>query len=89
MKKSRGLFLFERNEKKNRKSTLTPIMPFVARFSCCATIDFNSMLKYFPRGYDDKLYIKILGIYPTIDLYKNRGGYFCLNEMRREIAKVL
>jgi len=49
-KKSRGLFLFERNEKKNRKSTLTPKMPLVARFSWCATIDFSSMLKYFPRG---------------------------------------
>jgi len=28
-KKSRGLFLFKRNEKKNRKGTLTPKMPFV------------------------------------------------------------
>jgi len=27
-KKSRGLFLFKRNEKKNRKGTLTPKMPF-------------------------------------------------------------
>ena len=26
-KKSRGLFLFKRNEKKNRKGTLTPKMP--------------------------------------------------------------
>ena len=68
--KSRGLFLFERKEKKNCKSTLTPKMPFVARFSCCATIDFNSILKFFPMGYDDKFYIKISGIYPTIDLWK-------------------
>jgi len=28
-KKSRGLFLFKRNEKKNRKGTPTPKMPFV------------------------------------------------------------
>ena len=68
VKKSRGLFLFKRNEKKNRKGTLTLKMPFVARFSCCATIDFNSMLKYFPRGYDNKFYIKIFGIYPSINL---------------------
>jgi len=45
-----GLFFFKRNEKKNCKGTLTPKMPFAARFSCCATIDFNSILKYFPRG---------------------------------------
>ena len=49
-KKSQGLFLFKRNEKKNRRGTLTPKMPFAARFSCCATIDFTSILKYFPRG---------------------------------------
>jgi len=49
-KKSWGLLLFKRNEKKNRKGTLTPKMRFVARFSCCAAIDFNSILKYFPRG---------------------------------------
>jgi len=34
----------------NGKGTLTPKMPFAARFSCCATIDFNSILKYFPGG---------------------------------------
>jgi len=45
-----GLFLFKRNEKKNRRGTVTPKMPFAARFSCCATINFNSILKYFPRG---------------------------------------
>ena len=67
-KTSSGLFLLKRNEKKNRKGTLTPKMPFAARFSCCATIDFSSILKYFPRGYDDIFYIKIFGIYPTIDL---------------------
>ena len=50
VKQSRGLFLFKRNEKQNRKGTLTPKMPFAAKFSCCATIDFNSILKYFPRG---------------------------------------
>ena len=47
-KKSRGLFLFKRNDKKNRKGT-TPKMHVAARLSCCATIDFNSILKYFPR----------------------------------------
>ena len=45
-----GVFLFKRNEKNNRRGTLTPIMPFAARFSFCATVDFNSILKYFPRG---------------------------------------
>ena len=89
VKKSRGLFLFKRNEMKNGKGTLTSKMPFAARFSCCSTIDFNSILIYFPRGYDNKFYIKIFKIYPTIDLWKNRGGYFCLNEMRRKIARVL
>jgi len=49
-KKSRGLFLFKRNEKKNRKGTLTPKMPYAVRFSCCTTIDFNSILNYIPRG---------------------------------------
>ena len=49
-KKIAGLFLFKRNEKKNRRGTLTPKTPFVARFSFCATVDFNSILKYFPRG---------------------------------------
>jgi len=51
VKKSRVLSLFKRNEQKNRKGALTPKMPFAARFSCCATIDFNSILKYFPKGY--------------------------------------
>jgi len=45
-----GFFLFKRNEKKNRKGTLTTKMPFAARFSGCVTIDFNSILKYFTRG---------------------------------------
>ena len=49
-KKIAGLFLFERNEKKNRRGTLTPKTHFAARFSFCATVDFNSILKYFPRG---------------------------------------
>jgi len=49
-KKSQWLFIFKRNEKKNRRGTLTPKMHFAARFSCCATIDFNSILTYFPRG---------------------------------------
>jgi len=44
VKKSRGLFLFKGNEMQNCKGTLTPKMPFAARFSCCATIDFNSIL---------------------------------------------
>ena len=49
-KKIAGVILFKRNEKKNRRGTLTPKMLFAARFSCCATIDFDSILKYFPRG---------------------------------------
>jgi len=40
-----GLVLFQRNEKLNRKDTLTHKIPFAARFSCCATIH----LKYIPR----------------------------------------
>jgi len=63
-----GLCLFKRNEKENCKGTLTPMMHFADRFSCCANIDFNSILKYPPRGCDDKLYIKIFAIYRTIDL---------------------
>jgi len=74
---------------KNRKCTLTPKMPFVARFSCCATIEFNSIWIYFPRGYDDKFYIKICGNYRTIGLWKIAWVDFCLNEMRWKIAKVL
>ena len=46
-------------------------MPFAARFPCCATIDFNSTFEYFLRGYDDKFYIKIFGICPAIDRWKN------------------
>jgi len=49
-KTSRVLSLFKRNEMKNLRGTLTPKIPSAARFSCCATIDFNSILKYFPRG---------------------------------------
>ena len=45
-----GLLLFKRNEKKYRRGTPTPKTPFAARFSFCATVDFNSILKYFPRG---------------------------------------
>jgi len=32
-------------------------MPFAARFSCCATIDFNSILKYFHRGMMIKFHV--------------------------------
>jgi len=46
-KKSRGLYLFKRNEKKNRKGTPTPKLPLPGS---CAAIDFSSILKYFPRG---------------------------------------
>jgi len=53
---------------KNRKGTLTPKMLFAARFSCCATIEFNSILKYFPRGYNNNFSFKIFGIDRTIDL---------------------
>jgi len=49
-KKSRELFLFKLNKEKNRKGTLTSKLPFAAGFSCCATIDFNSIVLYFPRG---------------------------------------
>jgi len=48
-KKIAGLVLFKRNEKKNRRVTLTPKTPFAARFSFCATVDFKSILKFFPR----------------------------------------
>jgi len=34
---------------KNRKGTPTSKMRVAARFSCCATIDFNLVLKYLPR----------------------------------------
>jgi len=40
-----GLFLFKRNQKKNCKSTLTPKMPFAARFSCCAMVVLTSPVK--------------------------------------------
>jgi len=43
--KNRGLFLFKRNEKKNRIDTLTPKMPFAARFSCCAMVVLVSRVK--------------------------------------------
>jgi len=44
-KKSRGLFLFKRNEKKIGKGTLTPKVPFAARFSCCAMVVLASPVK--------------------------------------------
>ena len=44
-KKIAGLFLFKRNEKKNRKGTLTPKMRFAARFSCCAMVVLISPVK--------------------------------------------
>jgi len=40
----------KRNEQKIRYGSLTPKMHVAARFACCATIDFNSIMKYFPRG---------------------------------------
>jgi len=40
-----GLFLFKRNEKKNRRGTLTPKMPFAARLSCCAMVVLTSPVK--------------------------------------------
>jgi len=36
-------------EEKSQRYSNTK-MPFAAIFSCCATIDFNSILKYFLRG---------------------------------------
>jgi len=74
--KNRGVVFFKRYEKKHHKGTLTTKMPFAARFSCCATIDFNSISKYLRRGCDNKFHIKIFGICLTIDLWKNRGGNF-------------
>jgi len=89
VKKSRGLFLFERNEKKNRRGTLSPKTPFAARFSFCATVDFNSILKYFPRGlWSQILYQNLWNLSNYWSMEKSRG-YFCLNEMRRKIAEVL
>ena len=88
MKKSRGSFSFKRNEKKNCKDNLTPKMPFDARFSCWSTIDFNSLLKNtFREGYDNKFYIKIFEIYRSIDLWKDREGYVCLNEIRTKLQR--
>ena len=37
--------MFKRNEKKNGKGTLTPKMPFAARFSCCAMVVLTSPVK--------------------------------------------
>ena len=45
MKKSWGLFLSKRHEMKNRKGTLTPKMPFAARFSRCAMVVLMSPVK--------------------------------------------
>jgi len=45
VKKSRGLFLFKRNEKKNCKGTLTAKMAFAARFSCCVMVVLTSPVK--------------------------------------------
>ena len=45
-----GVIFVQTKWKKNRKDTLTPKMPFADRFSCCATIDFNSISNYFPGG---------------------------------------
>ena len=79
-----GLFLFKRNEKKNRRGTVTPKMPFAARFSCCATINFNSILKYFPRGlWWQILYQNLWNLSNYWSVKKSRG-YFCFNEMRRK-----
>jgi len=65
---SQRLFLFKQNENKNHKGTLTPkclSLPDsrVARLSI--SIQYQNA---FREGYDDKLHIKIFGIYPTIDL---------------------
>jgi len=59
-------------------------MRFVARFLCCATIDFNSILKYFPRGYDNKFYIKIFGYLSNYWSVKKSRGLFLFkrNEMK-------
>ena len=65
-----GVILFKRNEMKNCKCTLTPKMPFAARFWCCATIEFNSILIYFPtRAYARGVGVKT----PPLNLlcYKN------------------
>ena len=62
-------------------------MLFASRLTCCATIDLNSILKYFPRGYDDKFYIKIFGIYRTSDLLKNRGGIFAQTKWEEKLQR--
>ena len=62
------VFLFKRNEKKNRRGTLTP--------KCLSLPDsrfprLSISIQYyntFRGGYDYKCYIKIFGIYRTIDL---------------------
>jgi len=46
VKKSRWLFLPKRNETKNCQGTLTPKMPFAARFSCCAMVVLTSPVKF-------------------------------------------
>jgi len=61
------IFVSTKREEKSQRYSNTK-MPFAARFSCCATIDFNSILKYFPRGYHNKFYIKVFGMFPAIDL---------------------
>jgi len=45
--KTRWLFLFKRNEKKNGKGTLTPKMLFADKFSCCAMVALTSPVKCF------------------------------------------
>jgi len=89
VEKSRGLFLFKRNEKKNRRGTLTPKTPFAARFSFCATVEFNSILKYFPRGLCLQILYQNLWNLSNCWSVKKSRRYFCLNEMRRKIAEVL
>ena len=37
--------MFKRNEKKNRRGTLTPKMPFAAKFPCCAMMVLSSPVK--------------------------------------------
>jgi len=89
IKKSRGLFLLKWNEKKNRRGTLTPKMPFAARFSCCATIDFNSILKYFPSGLWWQILYQNLRNLSNYCFVKKSRGLFLLNEMRWKIAMAL
>jgi len=70
-KKSRGYFCL--NKMKNRKGTLKPKLHFASRFSCCATIDFNSILKYFPSWLSQQI------LYQNL---RNLSSHWCVKKSR-------